>query len=269
MRFGPVPLAEAEGAILAHRVDTAGGPLAKGSLLDAAAVARLAGAGLAEVIVARLDPGEIGEDAAAAQLAAALAPDPAALGLRLTAAATGRVNLYAAGPGLFLPDAGRIAALNRVHPMITLATLPPFARVEPRSMVATAKIIAYGVPPVMALYLVGLFWRRANAAGATACIATGVVAGIALFMAVQVLDLFSLHFLYIAPLLFIVCAVVLVVVSAATAPDAATKTEGIIWTPAFYREETARLAAEPFWRNYRVLAVGLLALTAAIVFTFR
>ena len=89
MRFGPVPLAEAEGAILAHRVDTAGGPLAKGSLLDAAAVARLAGAGLAEVIVARLDPGEIGEDAAAAQLAAALAPDPDALGLRLTAAATG------------------------------------------------------------------------------------------------------------------------------------------------------------------------------------
>lgn len=148
MRFGPVPLAEAEGAILAHRVDTAGGPLAKGSLLDAAAVARLAGAGLAEVIVARLDPGEIGEDAAAAQLAAALAPNPEALGLRLTAAATGRVNLYAAGPGLFLPDSGRIAALNRVHPMITLATLPPFARVEPRSMVATAKIIAYGVPEV-------------------------------------------------------------------------------------------------------------------------
>ncbi|MDG5496691.1 sodium:solute symporter [Niveispirillum sp. BGYR6] len=130
-------------------------------------------------------------------------------------------------------------------------------------------IIAYAVPPVMALYLVGLFWRRANAAGAIACIATGVVAGIALFLAVPVQGLFTIHFLYIAPLLFLACALALVVGSLATAPDPATKSEGMIWTPAFYREESARLAAEPFWRNYRVLAAALLALTAVIVWNFR
>jgi len=130
-------------------------------------------------------------------------------------------------------------------------------------------IIAYAVPPVMALYLVGLFWRRANAAGAIACIATGVVAGVALFLAVPVNGLFEIHFLYIAPLLFLACALALVVGSLVTDPDPATKSEGMIWTPAFYREETTRLAAEPFWRNYRVLAAALLALTAVIVWTFR
>ncbi|MBT9243878.1 molybdopterin-binding protein [Gemmobacter fulvus] len=146
MRFGSVPLAEAEGAILAHRIDTPQGVIAKGKLLGPEDLARLAAAGRTEVIVARPDPGELGEDAAAARLAAALAPDPAALGLRLTGAATGRVNLYATGPGLLLVDVPRIHALNAVHPMITLATLAPFARVEARSMLATAKIIAYAVP---------------------------------------------------------------------------------------------------------------------------
>ncbi len=145
MRFGPVPLGQAEGAVLAHRIVTAQGVLAKGAVLTTEAVARLRAEGLAEVIVARPDPGEIGEDAAAARLAAALVPEGTP-GLRLTTAATGRVNIYATGPGVLLVDPARIAALNAVHPMITLATLPPFARVEARSMVATAKIIAYAVP---------------------------------------------------------------------------------------------------------------------------
>lgn len=145
MRFGPVPLDQAEGAVLAHRVDTAQGMLAKGSRLTAEGVARLRAEGVTEVIVARPDPGEVGEDAAAARLAAALVPEGTP-GLRLTAAATGRVNIYATGPGVLLIDIARIEALNAVHPMITLATLPPFARVEARSMVATAKIISYAVP---------------------------------------------------------------------------------------------------------------------------
>lgn len=146
MQFGPVPLDQALGAVLAHRVETAAGPLSKGAVIGPEALAQLRATGLAEVIVARPDPGELGEDAAAARLAAALVPDPAGQGLLLTPASTGRVNVLAAGPGLFLPDAARVQALNAVHPMITLATLPPFARAGARSMVATVKIIAYAVP---------------------------------------------------------------------------------------------------------------------------
>lgn len=142
MRFGPVPLDQAEGAILAHSV--AG--LRKGKWLSDADVQALRAAGRDEVIVARLDPDDLHEDVAASRIAAALVPDPAAQGLRVTQAATGRVNLHATGPGLCRIEVPAIHALNRVNPLITLATLAPFARVGAGDMVATVKIIAYGVP---------------------------------------------------------------------------------------------------------------------------
>ena len=146
MRFGPVPLAEAEGAILAHSQALGdGGRLRKGRALGAADIAALAAAGLAEVIVARLEPGDVGEDEAARRLAAALVPDPDSAGLRLTAPFTGRVNLNAAGPGIVALDAAAVARLNRIDPAITLATLAPYARVAKGTLAGTVKIIAYGV----------------------------------------------------------------------------------------------------------------------------
>ena len=146
MRFGPVPLAEAGGAILAHGLALPDGPLRKGQILDAADLARIAAAGLDHVTVARLDPGDCPEDAAARAIAQALVPDPAGQGLRIGGAAKGRVNLHATGPGIIVLDAARIGRMNAVHPMLTLATLPPWQRVQAGAMVATVKIIAYGVP---------------------------------------------------------------------------------------------------------------------------
>jgi molybdenum cofactor cytidylyltransferase len=146
MRFGPVPLGEAEGAVLAHSVETGDGRLRKGHVLGAEDVSALAAAGLAEVIVARLDPGDVGEDEAALRLARALVPEPEAAGLRLEAPFTGRVNIRATGPGVVALDARAIARLNAVDPMITLATVPEWQRVAEGTMVGTVKIIAYAVP---------------------------------------------------------------------------------------------------------------------------
>ena len=142
MKFGAVPLARAEGAILAHSAHLTGGPIRKGQVLTADDVARMAAEGWADVIVAQLAPDDVGEDAAATRLGRALWTP----GLDVTKAFTGRVNLKARGPGIVALDAGAIHALNRVHPAITLATLPPFARVVAGTLVGTVKIIAYGVP---------------------------------------------------------------------------------------------------------------------------
>ncbi|MEM9147737.1 MAG: molybdopterin biosynthesis protein, partial [Pseudomonadota bacterium] len=76
MRFGPTPLAEAEGAILAHSLALPEGRLKKGRRLSATDLARLAETGLSEVVTARLDPTDVHEDAAAARIAHALAPEP-------------------------------------------------------------------------------------------------------------------------------------------------------------------------------------------------
>lgn len=148
MKFGPLPLAGAEGAILAHSVDLDGTRLRKGVTLAATHLDQLRAAGLTEVICARLDPDDLHEDTAAARLAAALVPDPAAAGLRLTAPFTGRVNVLATGPGVAVLDVAAIEAFNAVHPMITLATVPPFRQMAEGGMVATVKVISFAVPEV-------------------------------------------------------------------------------------------------------------------------
>ncbi|MGY6412129.1 MAG: molybdopterin-binding protein [Alkalilacustris sp.] len=146
MRFGPVPLAQAHGAILAHSLHAGEARLRKGQVLDDAALAQLAAAGIPEVTVARPDPGDIPENPAAARLAQALVPDEGAAHLSRAAPFTGRANLHATAAGLALIDRAAVDALNAVDPAITLATLPPFARVAPGLLVATAKIIPYAVP---------------------------------------------------------------------------------------------------------------------------
>ncbi len=145
MKFGPVPVAEAEGAMLAHSVGLGTARLRKGMVLGRPDVERLAACGLRQVMVARLDPGDVAEDAAAQALAAALVPDPAGQGLALTQAVTGRVNLKAQGPGIVAVDADRVRALNLVDPAISFATLPAWQRVTEGALVGTIKIIAYAV----------------------------------------------------------------------------------------------------------------------------
>jgi molybdenum cofactor cytidylyltransferase len=142
MEFGPVPLSQALGAILAHSVPLAKGRLRKGKLLDAQDIALLAAEGLTQITVARPAPEDVAEDAAALALAQAVAGP----GLDLRIMGTGRVNLHAAGPGLVRVDRARVDALNTSDPMITLATLPEWARIDAAAMIATVKIIAYAVP---------------------------------------------------------------------------------------------------------------------------
>ena len=147
MRFGPVPLDQAPGTVLAHSHPLpGGGRLRKGRRLTDADIAALRAAGAEHVTVARLDDGDIDEDAAAQALARALVPDPGAAGLELQAVGTGRVNVIAAQAGLARVDAEAVHALNTIDPAITLATVPPWHRMEPGGMVATVKIIAYAVP---------------------------------------------------------------------------------------------------------------------------
>lgn len=146
MKFGCIPLAEAEGATLAHTVQALGLRLKKGTVLGAEDIAALREAGIGKVTVARLDAGDVGEDEAARRLAAALVPDAAAAGLTVEAPFTGRVNVTAAQAGVFRVDAPMIHALNRVDPGITLATLPDYTRVSEGMMLATVKIIPYAVP---------------------------------------------------------------------------------------------------------------------------
>ncbi|MBM7066759.1 molybdopterin-binding protein [Actibacterium sp. 188UL27-1] len=145
MEFGPVPVTEAIGAMLAHSQKAGGTHFRKGQVVDPAMAKALLQAGLTHVTVARLSPDDVDENTAAAQLAAAIVPDATAACLKIGQAFTGRVNLNAIGPGIVAQDQAAIHRLNRVHPSITLATLPQYTRVAAGTLVGTVKIISYGV----------------------------------------------------------------------------------------------------------------------------
>ena len=138
MKFGRVPVGQAEGAILAHGAAA----FKKGRTLSAADIAALTAAKIETVMVARLENGDVPEDAAATRIGeAARGPNT-----NLSAAHTGRCNLYAAERGLLIVDAPRVNAINALHESITIATLNPFEPVEPRQMIATVKIIPFAAP---------------------------------------------------------------------------------------------------------------------------
>ncbi|HKA90382.1 MAG TPA: molybdopterin-binding/glycosyltransferase family 2 protein [Haliangiales bacterium] len=141
MKFGRVPVAEAVGAILAHTLRAGGAVLKKGRPISAADAERLAAAGHVEVVCARLEPGDVPEDQAAARVAAAVA----GAGVAAAAPATGRANVFAGAAGVLRVDAAGVDAVNLIDETLTVATLPAWARVEAGDMVATVKVIPYGV----------------------------------------------------------------------------------------------------------------------------
>lgn len=143
MKFGPVPLAQAAGKLLAHNVAGPDGVrlFRKGRPLAPADVEALRAIGRTSVYVAELEPGDLAEDAAARRVAQAVAGP----GLRPSGPAAGRMNLLAEVLGVLRVDAVRLAALNECEG-ITLATLGTHAAVRPRQMVATIKIIPFAVP---------------------------------------------------------------------------------------------------------------------------
>lgn len=142
MIFGRLPLDQASGALLAHGLTAGGRRLRKGHRLGATDIAALRDAGLADVLAARPEPGEVGEDAAAARTARAAA----GAAVRVNAAFTGRCNIYATAPGVALVDRAAIAAMNRLHESLTIATVAPFSTVEAGQMLATVKVIPFAAP---------------------------------------------------------------------------------------------------------------------------
>jgi molybdenum cofactor cytidylyltransferase len=142
VKFGETPIDEAKGAILAHSWRADGINFAKGRVLSGDDVAKLKDAGVSAIVAARLDADDIHEDEAAATVAKALAGE----GIDITAPFTGRCNHFAREAGLTVIDHERVDALNELDESVTVATLPPFARVTPRQMVATVKIIPYAAP---------------------------------------------------------------------------------------------------------------------------
>lgn len=142
MKFGPVAIDDALGALLVHSIRLEGANLKKGRLLDEEDLDTLRGAGIESVVAARFEPGDVPEDAAAAKLAAAFhAPS-----IRVAEAFTGRANIFAETDGVLTVDKATIDAVNGIDEAITIATVADHAAVGLGQMLATVKIIPFAAP---------------------------------------------------------------------------------------------------------------------------
>ena len=141
MIFGEFPLADCEGLLLAHSLRLAGRILKKGRRLTSADFPLLTAAGITQVHGARLEPGDLDENAAAGVVAAGLCGP----GIAARAPHAGRCNLYAAQRGLITVEAATINGINAIDEAVTVATLPPLSAVRAGAVVATVKVIPLAV----------------------------------------------------------------------------------------------------------------------------
>src|SRR6202035_6143551 len=105
----------------------------------AAEVAALQAAGIKDLVVARLEPGDVSEDVAAAEIAKAVAGE----GVHVDRAFTGRANLFAQSAGVLVVDEAGIDRLNEVDPDITVATLEAFAPGVGGKTIATVELTPF------------------------------------------------------------------------------------------------------------------------------
>jgi molybdenum cofactor cytidylyltransferase len=141
MKFGPASPRDAIGGVTVHTLRQGTLVLKKGTTIGPNEVDALNRAGVKEIVVVRLEDGDVSEDVAAANIARAVAGE----GVNVERAFTGRANLFAANAGVLVVDRDKVQRINDVDEAITFATLAAFKPVVEGEMIATVKLIPFGV----------------------------------------------------------------------------------------------------------------------------
>lgn len=126
------------------------------------------------------------------------------------------------------------------------------------------QMFAVAVPPVVAVYLAGLFWRGARGRAALATLVLGHAAGLALLLAERQGG-WSLHFLETAGLVAVACLLFMAGASRLSGgpPSAPGAARG--WR----RSMLAMSRRYPAWADYRVQMALILLLVAGLLVSFR
>jgi SSS family solute:Na+ symporter len=123
--------------------------------------------------------------------------------------------------------------------------------------------LAFLVPPVVVIFLFGLFWPRAGARAALATLLGGHAVSMACFIA-MLSGWLDLHFTLIAGLIFAVSSVIFWLAGLLTAPPSPQQVARFTYRP----EIMVPTVTGPWWTDYRAHAVVLLLLTLWLVVAF-
>lgn len=132
---------------------------------------------------------------------------------------------------------------------------------------------AYISPPIAAVFLIGIFWRRVNARGAMAALIVGFVVGMSRLAAELMKSELSgwlyvfadINFLHFAIFLFVICVLVLVFVSFTGPQPPAEQLAGLTFATAGPESEIPRMRKHRLWKRHDLwLSLGLIACVAAV-----
>lgn len=119
------------------------------------------------------------------------------------------------------------------------------------------------VPPVAAIFLLGVFWRRGNGHGAIWTLGLGHALGVVVFLLGQA-GYVTTHFTINAGAMTAVSGVIFVVASLMRPAPATEKTAETTWRPELSRPEQAFV----WYKDYRYQSLGVLVLTAIMLTMF-
>ena len=143
MKFSVEPIDEsAEGALLVHSLRTGKRTIRKGRILTQDDITLLRVSGYEKATLARLDVEDVPENEAAFRIAKVVIVDKS---VKLGTVGTGRVNIYSAVRGLFTCSHTSVDNINMIDEAVTISTIIPYSAVEPGQLIATVKIIPFGV----------------------------------------------------------------------------------------------------------------------------
>jgi len=123
---------------------------------------------------------------------------------------------------------------------------------------------AYIVPPVVAIFILGMFWRRGNRHAAFWTLVGGHSLSAIIFTLVQ-MELINIHFTITAGLLTMICCVIFAVTSVMGEKPDPEQIDDIIFKKKDIRPEETDT---PLLKDYRFHAVVVILLTVALVISF-
>jgi solute:Na+ symporter, SSS family len=201
---------------------------------------------------------------AAALLAAAMQTCSAALNSTATLVAYDLFKRYR--PGLGEHQLVRIGKITTIVGTILAIVCSPLFGHYTTIIEGINKLISYVAPPITAVFLLGVFWKRASGKAALITLVTGMGLGLAAFY-VDWNQIYQGNFMLIAFGLLVVCLGIMVVTTFIFPEPLKPEAKLLVWDN--WLEPLRGNAGGRGLGNYRVLAGAILAVFVVLYFVFR
>jgi SSS family solute:Na+ symporter len=173
--------------------------------------------------------------------------------------------------GKELVRVGRIA--TGVVVLLGMLWIPMMGRISSTLYTYLQSVQSYLAPPIAAVFLLGIFFKRLNAKGAYTAMVIGFVLGL-VKLALELFkdnlsglfyDFATINFLYFCIYLFLFSIVVMVVISLMTSPPSEDKIRGLTFATTVAEDKAASRAS---WNKWDVILSLIVLAIIITIFTY-